>query len=325
MKILVTGAGGFIAGHLCKQLITEGHDVIGVDIKSKQNWYQWHDNVNISNHEQTDMRLKQNCDNFVSGVDRVYNLACNMGGMGFIQNNHSLCLESVLIQTHLVMSCRDYNVKDILYSSSACVYPLGMQQEILDSDSQGLVESSAIPAEPEDGYGWEKIFSEIITKYFEKDYNINPRICRYHNVYGPYGTYKGGREKAPAAICRKIIEAKLSGNHEIEIWGDGKQTRSFCYIDDCLTGMSKLWDVNYTQPVNIGSDRMITVNKLVDIIENIANLKVKRKYNLTAPQGVRGRNSDNTLIKKLLNWAPNIELETGLEKTYAWIWDEMNK
>jgi len=325
MNILITGAGGFIAGHLCKQLINEGHNVCAVDIKKKSNWYQWHHHENLSNHDRVDMRLKDNCYSYTKNIDRVYNLACNMGGMGFIQNNHGLCLESVLIQTHLVMACRDNNVRDILYSSSACIYPQEIQSDIRDAASQGLKEHTAYPANPEDGYGWEKLFSEIITQYFEQDYGLNPRICRYHNVYGPHGTYDGGREKAPAAICRKVIQSKLTGNHEIEIWGDGLQTRSFMYIDDCLTGMDKLWECNYTKPINLGSDEMVSINQLVDIVENIAGLKLKRNYNLNAPQGVRGRNCDNTLIKKELGWAPSIKLEVGLEKTYKWIWDQMNK
>jgi nucleoside-diphosphate-sugar epimerase len=246
-----------------------------------------------------------------------------MGGMGFIQNNHALCMESVLIQTHLLMSCRDNGVRDILYSSSACVYPLEIQSEIKDAQSQGLKETDSCPANPEDGYGWEKLFSEIITNYFSKDFNLNPRVCRYHNVYGPFGTYDGGREKAPAAICRKIINAKLSGKHDIEIWGDGEQTRSFMFIDDCITGMDLMWEKGDSRPLNLGSDRMVSINQLVSIVEEIAGIKLKRNYNLDAPQGVRGRNSDNTMIKEVLGWAPSISLEEGLEKTYAWIYDQI--
>jgi GDP-D-mannose 3', 5'-epimerase len=321
MKILITGAGGFIAGHLIKYLLSQGHGIVACDIKKINNWYQSFDDV--ENHPERDMRLKENCFRFTRGVDRVYNLACNMGGMGFIQNNHALCMESVLIQTHLLMSCRDNGVRDILYSSSACVYPLEIQSEIKDAQSQGLKETDSCPANPEDGYGWEKLFSEIITNYFSKDFNLNPRVCRYHNVYGPFGTYDGGREKAPAAICRKIINAKLSGKHDIEIWGDGEQTRSFMFIDDCITGMDLMWEKGDSRPLNLGSDRMVSINQLVSIVEEIAGIKLKRNYNLDAPQGVRGRNSDNTMIKEVLGWAPSISLEEGLEKTYAWIYDQI--
>jgi GDP-D-mannose 3', 5'-epimerase len=321
MRILVTGAGGFIAGHLVGDLLKKGHTVIAVDIKRIEDWYQvFPDAVNFPRR---DMRLKNNCYTLTENVDLVYNLACNMGGMGFIQNNHGLCLESVLIQTHLVMACRDNGVKNIMYSSSACVYPLEAQSEIKDSKGQALAENDAYPANPEDGYGWEKLFSEIITGYFEKDFGLNPRICRYHNVYGPFGTWNGGREKAPAALCRKIIKAKISGDHKIEVWGDGEQTRSFMYIDDCITGMEKIWDSNYTKPLNLGSSEMVSINQLIDIISDIAGITVQREYDLTKPQGVRGRNSDNTLIKEITGWEPSIPLREGLEKTYSWIWDQI--
>ena len=249
MVILVTGAGGFIGGYLVKNLVEEGNEVITADIKKGENWFQVSDGA--INHYECDMRLKENCVRLTERVDRIYNLACNMGGMGFIQNNHALCMESVLIQTHMLMSARDNGVSEILYSSSACVYPLEEQSDIRDSMDQGLKERYAIPANPEDGYGWEKLFSEIITHYFGKDFGLDYRICRYHNVYGPHGTWRGGREKAPAAICRKIIQAKLSRNYEIEVWGDGKQTRSFMYIDDCLIGMDKIWASGYNKPLNM--------------------------------------------------------------------------
>jgi GDP-D-mannose 3', 5'-epimerase len=323
MNILVCGAGGFIAGYLVKDLLDKGHRVIAADIKSKSEWYQnWEEAVN---HYDCDLRLKEKCDILSRGVDRVYNLACNMGGMGFIQNNHSLCMESVLIQTHMLMACKDNGVRDVLYSSSACIYPMEAQAEIKDSKGQGLKESDAYPAHPEDGYGWEKLFSEIITDYFSKDFDINPRVCRFHNVYGPNGTWDGGREKAPAAICRKVITAKNNGESEIEIWGDGEQTRSFMYVDDCITGLDLLWKSDFTDPINLGSDEMVSINQLVDIVEEIADVKLTRKYLLDKPQGVRGRNSDNTLIRDTLGWAPSIKLRDGLEKTYEWISSQIKK
>ena len=321
MRILVGGAGGFIAGYLVKQLLDQEHEVIAADVKPADMWYQTFPTAR--NHPNCNLEHKENCYTLSEGVDRIYNLACNMGGMGFIQNNHALCMQSVLIQTHMLMAARDNKVKEILYSSSACVYPLEIQSDIRDAQSQGLKENTAYPANPEDGYGWEKLFSEILTHYYGQDFSIDSRVCRYHNVYGPYGTWRGGREKAPAAICRKVIEAKLSGNHEIEIWGDGEQTRSFMYIDDCLTGMDLMWKKGDSRPLNLGSDHMVSINELVSIAENIAGIKLKRKYKLDAPQGVRGRNSDNTMIKEVLGWSPSISLEDGLEKTYAWIYDQI--
>lgn len=321
-NIFVAGAGGFIGGHLVNQLVDAGHSVIAADIKPTEEWYQINNKAAI--HDNCDLMLRSNCYDLTPGADRIYNLACNMGGMGFIQNNHSLCMESVLIQTHMLQAARDRQVSEILYSSSACIYPQEIQSEIKDSAAQGLRESDAYPANPEDGYGWEKLFSEIITHYFRQDFDLDVRICRYHNVYGPFGTWTGGREKAPAAICRKIIEAKQSGNHEIEIWGDGEQTRSFMYIDDCLSGMDKIWDSGYSKPLNLGSSEMVSINQLVDIVEEIAGIKVKRNYDLSKPQGVRGRNSDNTLIKKITNWEPSVKLRDGLVKTYSWIQGEVS-
>mgnify|MGYP001292248919 CR=1 FL=1 len=323
MKILVTGGGGFIAGHLIRSLIEKGHKVIAADIKPINNWYQIFKSA--ENHPNCDMGLKENCYNLTQGVKRIYNLACNMGGMGFIQNNHSLCMESVLIQTHMLMAARDNNVKQILYSSSACVYPIETQSEIKDAKNQGLKEIDAIPANPEDGYGWEKLFSEIITSYFSKDFGLDVRICRFHNVYGPDGTWTGGREKAPAAICRKIIESKLSGNNSIKVWGDGKQTRSFMYIDDCIIGMEKIWENHYDKPLNLGSNEMVSINELIDIISDIAGIIVEKEYDLTKPQGVRGRNSDNNLIKEVIGWEPSIKLKDGLIKTYDWIYEQIIK
>lgn len=322
MKVLVSGAGGFIGGFLVKSLIQNGHQVTAVDIKDKAKWLQI---FNDSNNIQADMRLRENWMELSKNIDRIYNLACNMGGMGFIQNNHALCMESVLIQAHALVSAKENGVPEILYSSSACVYPLELQDVVKNSLSQGLREKDAIPANPEDGYGWEKLFSEIMTKYFSRDFEIDSRVCRYHNVYGPFGTWKGGREKAPAAICRKVIEAKISGSNEIEIWGDGKQTRSFMYIDDCITGMDLIWAKGDSEPLNLGSDEMVSINQLVDIVENIAGTKLKRIYNTNAPTGVRGRNSNNDLIKSKIGWAPSITLEKGIEKTYKWIYEQLTK
>tara|TARA_Y100001937_G_scaffold125510_1_gene192486 strand:- start:2740 stop:3732 length:993 start_codon:yes stop_codon:yes gene_type:complete len=321
MNILVGGAGGFIAGYLVNSLLAEGHNVVAADIKPKDEWYQVHKKAN--NHYSCDLGLRENCYELSAGADRIYNLACNMGGMGFIQNNHALCMESVLIQTHMLQAARDRKVPQILYSSSACIYPQEIQSEIKDSAAQGLREADAYPANPEDGYGWEKLFSEIITDYFSQDFDLDVRVCRFHNVYGPNGTWDGGREKAPAAICRKVIMAKLNGEDEIEIWGDGEQTRSFMYVDDCITGMDLLWNSNFNKPINLGSDEMVSINQLVDIVEDIAGIKLKRKYLLDKPQGVRGRNSDNTLIKEVLSWSPSIKLKDGLEKTYSWIFDQI--
>ena len=320
MKILVSGGGGFIGGYLVKDLLKQGHEVVCADIKKMENWHQVFDGA--ANHV-ADMRLKEEAYKLTKGVDRIYNLACNMGGMGFIQNNHALCMESVLTQVHALMAARDNGVKEILYSSSACIYPQDIQSDIKDSVSQGLKESDAYPANPEDGYGWEKLFSEIITHYFEKDFGLDTRTCRYHNVYGPLGTWTGGREKAPAAMCRKVAEAVITGNHEIEIWGDGEQTRSFMYIDDCITGMNLMWEKGDSRPLNLGSDEMVSINQLVDITEEIAGIKLERKYNLDAPQGVRGRNSENTMIKEVLEWSPSIELRSGMEITYDWIFDQV--
>ncbi len=322
MKILIAGAGGFIGGYLVKDLLEQGHELVAADIKSTKNWYQVHDSGAVQNI-QADMREKAACDTHSKGIDRIYNLACNMGGMGFIENNHSLCMESVLIQSHMLMAARDNQVSQIFYSSSACVYPEEIQTEIMDSQSQGLKEDTAIPANPQDGYGWEKLFSEIMTDYFRKDFNLDPRICRFHNVYGPNGTWDGGREKAPAAISRKVAQAVMSGKHEIEIWGDGEQTRSFMYIDDCITGLNLVWEKGDHRPINLGSDEMVSINGLVDIVEEIAGIKLKRNYKLDAPLGVRGRNSDNTMIKEVLGWAPSISLKDGMEKTYAWIYDQL--
>lgn len=314
-NVLVAGAGGFIGGHLVQSLARQGHRVVAVDMKPLSEWNQSFSHANVTRHA-WNLEDKDTCYTAVEGCDTVYNLACNMGGVGFLQNNKALCMLSILINTHLLMACRDRGIKDYLYPSSACVYDSKKQQH---PDVRPLKESDAYPALPEDGYGWEKLFSERMCRHFEEDYGMVPRIVRLHNVYGPYGTYEGGREKAPAALCRKVIQAKMSDDDTIEIWGDGAQTRSFMYIDDCLTGMEKLMATNYTEPLNLGRNDLIRIDDLLTIIEDIAGLKLKRKYNLNAPQGVRGRNSDNTKIKEVLNWEPSIDLRTGLKKTYDWI------
>jgi len=321
MKVLVAGAGGFIAGHLVKDLLRQGYEVIAADIKSFDKWYQKFDDA--ENHDNCNLQEKSLCYQLTKGVDRIYNLACNMGGMGFIESNQSACIENVLIQTHMMMAARDNNVKQVLYSSSACVYPTTLGEDIKDAKSQALKETDVFPAYPNESYGWEKLFSELTTTHFGSDHGIDTRICRYHTVYGPNGTWRGGKEKVPAAICRKVAQAKINGKHEIEIWGDGKQTRSFMYVDDCVKGMDLIWEKGDKSPVNLGSDIMISIDDLVSATEKIAGIKLKRSYDKTAPQGVRGRNSDNTKIKNLTGWVPSIPLEVGLEKTYSWIYDEI--
>jgi nucleoside-diphosphate-sugar epimerase len=266
-----------------------------------------------------DLQLRESCDQVTKGVTNVYNLAADMGGMGFIEHNKALCMLSVLINTHMLMAARKYGIDRFFYSSSACIYPGYKQTE---ADAVGLKESDAYPADSEDGYGWEKLFSERLCRHFREDFGLKTRVARYHNVYGPYGTWDGGREKAPAAVSRKIAMAIISGKHEIEIWGDGEQTRSFMYVDDCVDGTQRLLHSEVEEPLNIGSDELVTINQLVDIVEEIAGVKFKRNYNLNAPKGVRGRNSDNTLIKARLGWAPGIPLQTGMEQTYRWIYDQ---
>lgn len=316
-KVLVAGAGGFIGGHLVKDFLTKGYDVVAVDIKPVIEWYQAFrgaDNI------QLDLKDRGMCRHAVKGVDEVYNLAADMGGMGFIETHKAECMLSVLINTHLIMEAKAAGVKKFFYASSACVYAHDKQT---NTDVVALKEADAYPAMAEDGYGWEKLFSERMCRHFMEDYGLAVRVARFHNVYGVNGTYEGGREKAPAAICRKVIAAKLSGNHNIEIWGDGEQTRSFMYVDDCVLGINKLMDSDWHQPINLGREDLISINQLVDIVENIADIKLIRSYKLDAPKGVRGRNSDNTLIKQVLGWEPSITMREGLEKTYAWIYDQM--
>jgi len=318
-RVFVAGAGGFIGGHLCRKLIVEGHEVIAADVKPLESWYQLHETA--ENHC-ANLELLPECENLVQGCEVIYCLACNMGGMGFIENNKSLCMLSVLINTHLLNAARHNGVKEYFYSSSACVYPDYRQ---LETAVTALKESDAYPAMPEDGYGWEKLFSERLCKNFEQDFGMCSKVFRFHNVYGPYGTWDGGREKAPAAICRKVIECVAKNDLRLEIWGDGEQTRSFMYIDDCLTGMEKLMASDYTDPLNLGRSELVTINGLLDIVEEIAGVKVKRNYNLNAPQGVRGRNSDNTLIQEKLGWEPEIDLRTGMKATYEWIKEQYER
>jgi len=316
--ILVTGAGGFIGGHMVADLVQQGFErVRAVDLKPFRDWYRLSPQAE---NLQRDLRDKSACYEASDGADYVFNLAADMGGMGFIETHKAECMISVLINTHMLMAARDCGVKRFLYTSSACVYAADKQTS---ADVVPLREGDAYPAMPEDGYGWEKLFSERMCRHFTEDFGLETRIVRYHNVYGPNGTYDGGREKAPAAICRKVIQAKLSGCDEIEIWGDGEQTRSFMYIDDCLKGTDLIMRSDFADPLNLGSDQLVTINQLVDIAEAIAGLKLRRRYDLSAPKGVRGRNSDNTLIQSVLGWAPDISLEDGLEKTYHWIYDQM--
>jgi GDP-D-mannose 3',5'-epimerase len=317
-KVVVCGGGGFIGGHLVGDLIRQGHtDVRSVDLKPTEQWYQ---QFGEAENLVLDLQLLESCRKAMAGASVVYNLAADMGGMGFIENNKALCMLSVLINTHLCMAAREAGVKRYYYASSACVYNADKQR---DPNVTALKEEDAYPAQPEDGYGWEKLFSERMCRHFREDFKLETRCARYHNVYGPHGTWDGGREKAPAAICRKVIQAKLSGNHSIEIWGDGHQTRSFMYISDCLKGTQDILWSDILEPINLGSNELVSINQLVDIVEKIAGVKLKRSYNLNAPKGVNGRNSDNTLIKKLLGWEPATRLADGLEKTYRWIHDEM--
>ncbi len=318
--IVVTGGGGFIGGHLVRNLQADGFtNLRAVDRKPMDEWFQIVDGVDSL---VLDLQELADCREAVAGATQVYNLAADMGGMGFIELNKALCMLSVLINTHLLVASREAGVKRFFYASSACVYAAGKQT---DPNVTALKEEDAYPAMPEDGYGWEKLFSERMCRHFLEDYGLETRVARYHNVYGPEGTYDGGREKAPAAICRKVIEAKLSGNHEIEIWGDGHQTRSFQYIDDCVKGTRMIMDGTFAEPINLGSSELVSINQLVDLAEDIAGIKLERRYNLSAPKGVNGRNSDNTLINEVFGWEPSTRLRDGLAITYDWIFQQMTQ
>ncbi len=318
MKVAVCGAGGFIGGHLVRYLLAQGVDLVrGIDVKPLGEWYLVSDGVE---NLVLDLKDKENCYKAAKGVKGIFQLAADMGGMGFIENNKALCMLSVLTNTHMLMAARDSGVERFFYSSSACVYN-GEKQK--DENVTPLKEEDAYPALPEDGYGWEKLFSERMCRHFEEDFGLVCRVARFHNVYGPHGTWTGGREKAPAAICRKVIEAKIAGKHEIEIWGDGKQTRSFMYIDDCTKGTLAISESDIDEPINLGSSELVTINQLVDIVEEIAGVKLKRSYKLDAPKGVNGRNSDNTKILEKLGWEPSIRLRDGMARTYQWIESQM--
>ena len=317
--VVVTGGGGFIGGHLVADLVGRGHRRIrSVDIKPLDEWYQRFGEVESL---RLDLSERDGCREATRGARFVFNFAADMGGMGFIETHKAECMLSVLIDTNMLLAARDCGAERFFYSSSACVYPVERQTTpaVLP-----LKESDAYPAMPEDGYGWEKLFSERMCRHFSEDYGLATRVARYHNVYGPHGCWDGGREKAPAAICRKVISALMTGEGEIEIWGDGEQTRTFTYIDDCVAGTQALMASDVAEPLNIGSDELVTINQLVDIVERIAGIRLKRRFDLTAPRGVRGRSSDNTLIRQKLGWAPSTPLVVGIEKTYRWIHDELH-
>jgi GDP-D-mannose 3',5'-epimerase len=317
-RVLVTGAGGFIGGQVVCVLRENGvSDIRAVDVKPLEQWYQRFDDVECIT---ADLKSKEESESVMQDVSVVFNFAADMGGMGYIERNKVKCMRSVLINTNLIEAAAVAGVQRYFFSSSACVYNASLQE---NSVVEGLREADAYPALAEDGYGWEKLFSERMCRHYLEEYGLQVRVARYHNVYGPSGTWDGGREKAPAAMCRKVAQAKLSGRDEIEIWGDGEQGRSFMYIDDCVEGTLRLVESEFTDPLNIGSSRLVSINTLVDIIESIAGVQLKRKYNLDAPLGVRGRTSDNSLIRSTLDWEPMITLEDGLAKTYAWIYDQL--
>jgi len=315
--IVIAGAGGFIGGPLVDYLRQQGqYRVRAVDIKPLSEWYQVFDDAE---NVVADLKLREECERVCAGADKVYQLAADMGGMGFIEHHKGLCMLSVLTNTHMLLAAVDARVSRFFYSSSACVYAADKQ---LSPDVVPLKESDAYPAMAEDGYGWEKLFSERMCRHFREDFGLATRVARYHNVYGPHGTWEGGREKAPAAICRKVIHAKHRREPTIEIWGDGSQTRSFMYIDDCIRGTLAIANSEILDPINLGSSELVTVNELVDIVEEIAGIELRRSYNLNAPKGVNGRNSDNAMIQRELGWEPSIRLREGMEQTYRWIHDE---
>lgn len=315
--IAVCGAGGFIGGHLTAELHRVGARVRAIDVKPLAKWQQPPPGVEVV---EADLRDLAACRRSLQGVGQVYNLAADMGGMGYIETHKTACMLNVLINTHLLMAAQEAGVQRYFFASSACVYAADRQQK---PDIPPLRESDAYPAMPEDGYGWEKLFSERMCRHFREDHGLATRMARYHNVYGTHETFAGGREKAPAAICRKVAQAKLSGRLEIEIWGDGEQTRSFTYIDDCLRGTQLVMHGDYADAINVGSSEMVTINQLVSLVEEIAGVKLKRIYKRDAPLGVRGRNSDNTLIQSLYGWQPSTPLREGLMTLYRWVYDQV--
>ena len=319
VDVLVAGGGGFIGGHLVADLLGQGLSVRSVDVKPQEEWYQVHEDAE---NVVADLSLRENAFAQTDGAREVYMLAADMGGMGFIENHKAECMLTVLTSTHMLEAARAAGVERYFYSSSACVYNGALQS---DPNVTALKEADAYPADPEDGYGWEKLFSERMARHFLEDYGLQTRVARYHNVYGPEGTWTGGREKAPAATCRKIAEAVISGNHEVEIWGDGEQTRSFMYVDDCVKGSQLVLKGDSPVPVNVGSSELVTINQLYTMVEEFAGITCRRTYQLDAPQGVRGRNSDNTLIKEIYGWEPSISLKEGMEKTYRWVYDQVKR
>ncbi|GAA3530490.1 NAD-dependent epimerase/dehydratase family protein [Nocardioides daeguensis] len=319
VDVLVAGGGGFIGGHLVADLLAQGKTVRSVDVKPIDEWYQVHPDAQNS---VGDLSLLDQAEAATKGAREVYMLAADMGGMGFIENNKALCMLTVLTSTHMLQAAQKYDVERYFYSSSACVYAADKQT---DPSVTALKEADAYPAMPEDGYGWEKLFTERMARHFREDFGLTTRMARYHNVYGPEGTWTGGREKAPAAVCRKIAEAVISGRHELEIWGDGEQTRSFMYVDDCVKGTQMILAGDHEDAINLGSAELVSINQLYSIVEEIAGIKCERKYDLSAPQGVRGRNSDNTLINEVFGWEPSISLADGLATTYAWVYDQVKR
>ena len=318
-KFLVAGAGGFIGGHLVNSLLQDGHEVVCADIKSIDHWFQIQD---TTKNYSLDLKEYENCLLVSKDVDFIYNMACNMGGMGFIENNKAECMLSVLINTNLLRSCLENKIKKYFFSSSACVYN---EEKQLNTFVEGLKEVDAYPAMPEDGYGWEKLFSERRCRHFSEDYGLETRVARYHNVYGPHGTFGGGREKAPAALCRKLINARNSEDQKIDVWGDGEQTRSFMFIKDCIEGTKKLFESDCREVLNIGSEEQVSINQMIKMIEEIADYEVKKNYQLDKPKGVRGRSSNNDLVRKILGWDTKIDLRSGLKATYEWIDQEIGK
>jgi nucleoside-diphosphate-sugar epimerase len=319
VDVLVAGGGGFIGGHLVADLLAQGKTVRSVDVKPMEEWYQVHPDAQ---NEVADLSLRDNAFAATEGAGQVFMLAADMGGMGFIENNKALCMLTVLTSTHMLEAAKAHEVERYFYSSSACVYAADKQT---DTAVTALAEADAYPAMPEDGYGWEKLFTERMCRHFSEDYGMTTRVARYHNVYGPEGTWTGGREKAPAAVCRKIATAVLTGNHELDIWGDGEQTRSFMYIDDCVKGSQMILAGDHEEPINLGSAELVSINQLYSIVEEIAGIKCNRNYQLDAPQGVRGRNSDNTEIQRVFGWEPSIPLADGMARTYAWVYDQVKR